>query len=145
MPTDRPNMSEGTVPLRIQLKRSKGWRIPANTVKVDRTTKWGNPFIPGQDCRVIPGRKVEDKRHAASLYLGFAPLQETLVATAKAELAGMNLACWCGLCDLHKDGRPLGSDCPYCDRCHADTLLRIANLADPFPPAGRAALEGRDG
>lgn len=31
-------------PVRIQLRRSKGWRMPENTVKVDRTTKWGNPF-----------------------------------------------------------------------------------------------------
>ena len=31
-------------PVRIQLRRSKGWRMPDNTVKVDRTTKWGNPF-----------------------------------------------------------------------------------------------------
>jgi hypothetical protein len=29
-------------PQRIQLKRTKGWRMPANTVKVDRTTRWGN-------------------------------------------------------------------------------------------------------
>lgn len=116
------------MPVRIQLKRSKGWRLPANTVKVDRTTKWGNPFIPGRDCRVIPGRIVEDKRHAASLYLGFAPLQQVLVAAARAELAGKNLACWCALCDLHHLGRPSGNDCPYCERCHADTLLKIANV-----------------
>lgn len=31
-------------PQRIQLSRAKGWRMPANTVKVDRTTRWGNPF-----------------------------------------------------------------------------------------------------
>lgn len=31
-------------PVRVQLKRTKGWRMPENTVKVDRTTKWGNPF-----------------------------------------------------------------------------------------------------
>lgn len=30
-------------PSRFQLKRTKGWRLPLNTVKVDRTTKWGNP------------------------------------------------------------------------------------------------------
>jgi hypothetical protein len=35
---------ERTLPQRIQLKRTKGWRMPANTVKVDRTTIFGNPF-----------------------------------------------------------------------------------------------------
>jgi Domain of unknown function (DUF4326) len=29
---------------RVQLRRAKGWRMPANTVKVDRTTLFGNPF-----------------------------------------------------------------------------------------------------
>lgn len=33
-----------TAPRRIQLSRVKGWRMPPNTVKVDRSTKWGNPF-----------------------------------------------------------------------------------------------------
>jgi hypothetical protein len=31
-------------PHRIQLRRSKGWRMPAETLKVDRTTLFGNPF-----------------------------------------------------------------------------------------------------
>ena len=31
-------------PQRIQLKREKGWRMPPGTEKVDRTSKYGNPF-----------------------------------------------------------------------------------------------------
>jgi hypothetical protein len=31
-------------PHRVQLSRAKGWRMPANSVKVDRTTLFGNPF-----------------------------------------------------------------------------------------------------
>ena len=31
-------------PIRIQLRRTKGWRMPENTVRVARPTKWGNPF-----------------------------------------------------------------------------------------------------
>ena len=37
------------MPKRIQLSRKKGWRMPPNTVKVDRSTKWGNPFIIVKD------------------------------------------------------------------------------------------------
>ena len=33
------------VPQLIQLQRTKGWRMPANTLKVDRSTIFGNPFI----------------------------------------------------------------------------------------------------
>ena len=36
-----------TAPKRIQLRRTKGWRMPENTVKVARPTKWGNPFKVG--------------------------------------------------------------------------------------------------
>lgn len=31
-------------PQRLQLRRTKGWRIPPGAVKVDRSTRWGNPF-----------------------------------------------------------------------------------------------------
>jgi hypothetical protein len=35
------------MPERIQLQRRAGWRMPANTVKVDRSTRWGNPMRTG--------------------------------------------------------------------------------------------------
>lgn len=94
--------------MRIQLKCTKGWRMPANTVKVDRTTRWGNPFRVG-----TPG--VPDAATALTLFRaevsramdsGAAPWNELRVA-----LGGKNLACWCVL------GAP----------CHADTLLELAN------------------
>ena len=57
-----------TAPRRIQLRRTAGWRMPLNTVKVDRSTKWGNPFVVGK-----PGgqytAKVENRRHAWQLVL----------------------------------------------------------------------------
>jgi len=33
-----------SVPKRIQRQRTKGWRLPANTVIVSRPSPWGNPF-----------------------------------------------------------------------------------------------------
>ena len=106
-----------TRPIRVQLSRKKGWRMPPNTVKVDRTTPWGNPFVPGKPIPFGPlkGRVVEDKRHAFVLYRSFAPMATKLCDLAKKELAGKNLACWCG----HDD--------PYEDACHAAILLEIAN------------------
>lgn len=119
-------------PLRVQLRRVKGWRMPADTLKADRTTRWGNPFVPG---KVPPGtlaafsggRAVTDSRHAASLYAGAAPLNTELVGAARAQLQGHNLACWCRLCDLHRHGKPAGERCPDCAPCHVDTLLALAN------------------
>jgi hypothetical protein len=101
-------------PVRIQLSRKKGWRMPENTVKVDRTTKWGNPFKPGVPCAYTGGRHVQDKRHAYTLYRAVAPDNEALVKAAQSELRGKNLACWC----------PLNAD------CHADVLLDLANAPD---------------
>ncbi|MBN9435092.1 MAG: DUF4326 domain-containing protein [Bosea sp.] len=106
-------------PVRIQLRRTKGWRMPENTVKVDRSTKWGNIFIPGSDNPFFPGRKVEDRRHAWRLFQGHAPHNEQLVTAARAELRGKNLACWC---PPPEPGQP---DC-----CHAAVLLEIANPDD---------------
>jgi Domain of unknown function (DUF4326) len=104
-------------PTRVQLSRAKGWRMPENTVKVDRTTKWGNPFVPGKPAPFGPtrGAVVADTRHAFVLYRSLAPLNDWLVAAARTELAGKNLACWCDKSD------------PYEDACHAAVLLEIAN------------------
>ena len=100
------------MPKRIQRKRTKGWRMPANTVYVGRPTRWGNPF------------KVLDGDHAQSVRL-FRELlvesgyevkltfrEETIsIETVQLYLRGRNLACWCPL------------EIP----CHVDVLLEIAN------------------
>jgi Domain of unknown function (DUF4326) len=93
--------------------------MPPNTVKVDRTTKWGNPFVPGKENPLLPGSKVKDLRHAFCLYRSVAPDNPALVAAARSELKGKNLACWCPVI-------PYAEDC--C--CHADVLLQIANSED---------------
>ena len=72
----------GGMPQRIQLKRTKGWKMPPNTVKVDRSTKWGNPFHVENT-----GRVPAILRFACEV----APLLPV------AELRGKNLACWCSL------------------------------------------------
>ena len=103
--------------------------MPAGAIYVGRPTKWGNPWKAG--VRNPFGTITKDTRHAASLFLGFAPQNDALIAAARADLAGHDLACWCGLCDLHRaHGKPLEENCPYCDLCHADTLGRLANGLD---------------
>ena len=107
------------MPERVQLKRAKGWKMPANTVKVDRTTKWGNPF------KVQPGRAAE---YAVTLFArmlqGYAAVADDpsvdeqiayreMVKRDAHELRGKNLACWC------RPGQP----------CHADVLLQINHTA----------------
>jgi hypothetical protein len=106
---------DGAPPHRVQLSRRKGWRMPPNTVKVDRATKWGNPFCIGDRVHRGPafsGRDeiVGDAQHACHLF------RRHLFNLRSADelirpLRGKNLACWCGLDDP----------------CHADVLLELAN------------------
>lgn len=104
-------MSE-TAPKRIQLKRTKGWRMPDNTVKVDRTTKWGNPYRFGVAER--RGYKNTVLTSQASLVAAFRRYCNRCLEVNESffePLRGKDLACWCAL------------DAP----CHADVLLELAN------------------
>jgi hypothetical protein len=78
--------------------------MPANTVKVDRSTRWGNPFRP---TAKMPVEKTIEK---FGEWIVNDPAGKELARQAAEELRGKNLACWCPL------DRP----------CHADILLRIA-------------------
>ena len=93
------------MPIRIQLKRTKGWRMPANTVKVDRSTGYGNPFL-AEDW---PGGAAEAVQRFRSYIVGF--IDEPSTRKNIEDLRGKNLACWC------PPGQP----------CHADVLLELAN------------------
>lgn len=93
------------MPIRIQRKRTKGYRMPENTVSVARPGFFGNPFKVGNDT---------GGQYAVDLYQQW--LTDTsegrfTVKKAKEELKGKNLACFC------KEGEP----------CHGDVLLKIAN------------------
>ena len=99
-------------PKRIQLRRTKGWRLPPNTIVVSRPSKWGNPNT------VING----NRRNAAALFaMQMVMWPDDRKAEARRELRGKNLACWC----------PLG------EPCHADVLLELANgvTARPNDPS----------
>jgi hypothetical protein len=86
-----------TTPVRIQLRRTKGWRMPPNTVKVDRSTKWGNPYkVPAPGCEA----------EIVALFRRY-----TAPTLPIEDLRGKNLACWC----------------PLDQPCHADVLLEMAN------------------
>jgi uncharacterized protein DUF4326 len=109
-------------PVRVQLSRAAGWRMPENKVKVDRSTRWGNPFIVrdgpyGQQAAVSSFRAMLTKHgfwwpHPLPYPPGKVPAGEpNNLDDVRRELRGKNLACWCGL------------DVP----CHADVLLDLAN------------------
>lgn len=125
-------MSPVPSPIRVQLQRVKGWRIPPNTVKVDRTTKWGNPFplnkpvpqeliewlrLPGETDKFAGMKSVRilDPERCIATYTFWLMSQPELMLSLP-ELRGKNLACWCR---LPETGKP--------DLCHAAVLLELAN------------------
>jgi len=105
------------MPIRIQLSRRKGWKMPAGTVKVDRSTKFGNPHtIVGSGREEAVARFERDLQRFGCIPSRSTSRDATTVGEIKRELCGKNLACWC---PLPAPGEP--------DRCHAAILLRIAN------------------
>ena len=123
---------------RIQRKRTKGWKMPPNTIYVGRPTKWGNPFKIGvlhnltlyllgsrknkkgliKDSHLIrEGKFFIDRKLSLEMYNNM--LVESFLKRAfnpmwrieLKNLKGKNLACWC----------------PLSEPCHADILLKIAN------------------
>lgn len=91
------------MPMRVQRRRSKGWRMPPNTVYVGRPTKWGNPFrVDGATSRA----------QAVALYRDYLRrADQEAVRRGVLTLRGKHLACWC----------------PLDQPCHADALLELAN------------------
>lgn len=69
-------------PIRVQRRRARNWRMPANTLYVGRGSRWGNPFTAADSGLAGPAL-----RYAAEV----APLLDL------KPLRGKNLACWCPL------------------------------------------------
>ena len=108
-------------PQRVQLRRTKGWRMPANTLKVDRTTRFGNPFLVSDygRPRAIGWFRAWLSQEGGRIRLPPGPAlarRRREILEALPSLRGRNLACWC---PLPEAGEP--------DQCHGAVLLDLAN------------------
>jgi hypothetical protein len=103
-------------PVRVQLSRRKGWRMPANTVSVARPGRFGNPFKHPEMLDGTPWGQTRARHHAVEDFRD--ALEEGSLVLPLEELRGKNLACWC----------------PLLEPCHADVLLELANPAPPQHP-----------
>jgi Domain of unknown function (DUF4326) len=92
-------------PLRVQRKRTKGYRMPAGVKYVGRGRgkygRFGNPF----------DHREYGRADAIALYRQFVQSKPEFIAEIQRELRGKQLACWC----------------PLNEPCHADVLAEIAN------------------
>ncbi len=121
-------------PKRIQRKRTAGWRMPANTVYVGRPTIFGNPwtlkaayesklFIPEHVPQIVVDEFeawLTKLISPNSEHLGIWKRDDMIekraaILAALPTLRGKDLACWC------PEGQP----------CHADVLIKLANMTQP--------------
>lgn len=103
-------------PHRVRRRRTKGWKLPPNTICVTRPGRWGNPLRIGMYLHFDRAAAVQGFRDWIdrkdwtrswwNLY-GAPPTVEQI----RFSLRGKNLACYC----------------PLDQPCHADVLLEIAN------------------
>lgn len=130
-----------TAPVRIQRRRTKGWRAPAGAVYVGRGTRWGNPFTvvsvaraPWRVETAEPGTGAlaggphlfstweEAAAFATRLFklhtgpFGLYEYDADTLTKLRRVLADRDLMCWC---PLPAPGQP--------DHCHAAVLLELAN------------------
>jgi hypothetical protein len=73
------------------------------SIRVDRGSDWGNPFV-------ISNHTEQERNRVCDLYEQYAIWRLSVDPKWLLPLRGQNLACWCAP-----------------KRCHADTLLRLAN------------------
>lgn len=120
--------------VRVQRKRSRGWKMPENTVYVGRPSLFGNPFDVRRWGREVAIRlfrntatgfwSPDEVPAGQSVEIAYQEHMEFLDQLTRAgykqvdalyairsQLRGKNLACWC----------------PLDQPCHADVLLELAN------------------
>lgn len=113
------------MPKRIQRKRTKGWRMPPNTVSICRPGKFGNPFsiescIDAGFAQDVQGARqmcvdtfrdwLETGDRSEWFFQDGVELRKKILDNI-GELRGKDLACFC------KEGEP----------CHGDVLIELAN------------------
>lgn len=127
------NEEEFVKPVRIQRKRTKGWRAPEGTINCTRPSHYGNPFKVGEwyakgdatghsgpfslvytrsliEPRSKRFKQIANAQDAIAWYRWYLSALN-MNNRIKHELAGHDLMCFCAL------------DQP----CHVDVLLEIAN------------------
>lgn len=117
-------------PVRIQRKRTKGWRAadatanPNGYVFVGRGSGYGNAWkIGSTGWTVLPGGWIDRRPHdpltaqqAVDCFRNYLTRDIEYLRQIRADLAGRDLMCWC----------PIGQP------CHADWLLEVANSPRPI-------------
>lgn len=122
-----------SAPVRVQQRRTRGWRKPENTVSVARPSIWGNHWIVVRDksgerwqanlAGVFDPNAAYAATREAAARLAVHQYRRMLLAVPPDEqdwatIRGKNLMCFC----------------PLDQPCHADVLLELANQDSAIAP-----------
>jgi hypothetical protein len=124
------------MPVRLQRKRTKGYRLPPNAVYVGRPTVWGNIWRPEDAAAWYPGQltkrqQVEwavaqyrrDAEQRQFVHYDLSDADAVPLTDLPARMGGRDLVCWC----------------PLDQPCHADVLLAWANPQAALREAGESS------
>lgn len=103
-------MSDRVVNLRALRARRSLMTLPADVIRVDRGTHWGNPYVIGRQHPDRPG-EVITRRTSIELYRRYSIDRLISEPSWLDPLYGLRLACWC---------TPKA--------CHADVLVALVDL-----------------
>ena len=133
---------------RVQLHRTKGWRMPDGAVVVARPSKWGNPFTKkacieaGYNTRTDPvtGKQSIMADHEIQEWLADIFRSWLLYGPASPWWYGAGAERWQHMHDNIRElyGKQLACWCPLDSRCHADVLHELAHglvVANHLTPA----------
>jgi hypothetical protein len=114
------------MPRRIQRKRTAGWR-KGDAVIVDRTSRFGNPFRIASAMDAFGYDEAEARKAVVAVFPGWLAGSREEWTSAEADRKRERI-----LADLPLlRGRDLACPCPEGEACHADELIRWANLPEP--------------
>lgn len=137
-----------SAPHRVQLRRTKGWRKPENTIVVARPSRWGNPYRVGQVV-VKPTNTYSPVANPRAAHA--APARASMPCTIRrvgwdgaeyeqtwfvVEDAATAVRLFRELCEYEGydlsslRGHNLACWCPLDQPCHADVLLELANRGE---------------
>ena len=109
------------MPTRIQRKRTHGFRLPTNTICVNRGTKWCNPFKVADYGREKAIQMFRDCLLNASMCYCYLDMDEAKIQYNRFIWIANNIhlireadyvACFCGLDEA----------------CHGDALIEISQI-----------------
>lgn len=116
-------------PVRVQRKRTKGYKMPPNTKSVTRPGKFGNPYKIGMhnvwDIKDLKtGKSLKDYLIEKNGENKYHDVEDVLLAYRQKIAASQAMQ---RLIKHYLKGKNLACFCPLDKPCHADILLEVAN------------------